>query len=76
MSELSIKICAYINREWIGKWDGSIRSFAIEHDIDEKTVRQIINIGKTPYKISLYTLEKICTARDITLEEFFGLIGR
>jgi hypothetical protein len=53
-----------------------MRSFADEHDVDEKTIRQIIDFKNTSYKISLYTLHKMCNARDLTLEEFFRLIKR
>lgn len=76
MRELSAEICDYINKEWITPWNGSARSFAEEHDIDEKTVRQITNFKKTPYKIGLYTLEKMCNSKGLTLENFFKLIGR
>lgn len=76
MLDLSADICNYINKEWIGRWEGSMRSFADEHDVDEKTIRQIIDFKKTSYKISLYTLDKMCTARDLTLEEFFRQIKR
>ncbi len=76
MSHLSIEICNYINDEWISKWNGSIRSFADEHDLDEKTVRQIMDIKKKSYKIGLYTLENMCKARNITLEHFFKQIKR
>jgi hypothetical protein len=76
MKALSVVICEYINKEWIDHWKESIRAFATEHDIDEKTVRKIIDFKKTPYSISLYTLEKMCNAKEITLEEFFRLIKR
>lgn len=76
MRDLSVDICDYINKEWIAHWKGSTRSFADDHDVDEKTVRQIIDIKKTPYKIGLYTLEKLCNSRGITLEKFFSLIRR
>lgn len=76
MQSLSDVICDYINREWIKKWKGSIRAFANEYDVDEKTVRRIVNSKNDPYSISLYTLEKMCTAQKITLEQFFGLIKR
>ncbi len=76
MRELSVEICDYINREWIAHWEGSTRSFADEHDVEEKTVRQIIDIRQTPYKIGLYTLERMCKSRGITLEHFFSLIKR
>ena len=76
MRDLAAEICSYILKEWIASWKGSMRSFADEHDIDEKTVRQIVNSKTTPYKISLYTLEKICEARRITLESFFKQLKR
>ncbi|GAB3430475.1 hypothetical protein GCM10027516_38410 [Niabella aquatica] len=76
MHNLNADICNYINKEWIARWEGSVRSFANEHDVDEKTIRQIIDFKNTPYKIGLYTLHKICTARDLTLEEFFREIKR
>lgn len=76
MQKLSATICEYITKQWINTWDGSARKFATEHDIDEKTVRKIIDYKKNPYSISLYTLEKMCVARDITLESFFKEIGR
>ena len=76
MKALNVVICEYINKEWIDPWKGSIRAFATEHDIDEKTVRSIIDFKKTPYSINLYTLEKICNAKEITLEEFFRRIKR
>jgi hypothetical protein len=69
-------ICEYITREWIGTREESVRSFATDHDIDEKTVRRIRDWKTNPYKITLYTLEKICSSRNITLEHFFGKIKR
>jgi hypothetical protein len=76
MQSINSVICEYVNREWIGPWSGSIRSFATEHDIDEKTVRKIVDYKTTPYSITLHTLEKMCIARKITLEKFFSLIKR
>jgi hypothetical protein len=76
MQDLYDVICSFITREWIGPSEESMRSFATNHDIDEKTVRRIKNWKAAPYKITLYTLEKICTARDLTLEEFFREIKR
>jgi hypothetical protein len=69
-------ICDYITREWIGSREESVRGFATDHDIDEKTARRIRDFKTSPYKITLYTLEKICTSRKVTLEEFFSLIKR
>ncbi len=76
MHDLSADICKYIIKEWIAQWEGSIRSFAEEHDVDEKTIRQMANLKNTPYRIGLYTLHKMCVVRDLPLEEFFGLIRR
>ncbi|MCH5688932.1 hypothetical protein LWM68_34570 [Niabella sp. W65] len=76
MHDLNTDICNYINKEWIAHWEGSIRSFAEEHDVDEKTIRQIADSKNTPYRISLYTLHKMCVARHLTLEDFFRLIKR
>ena len=69
-------ICEFISREWIGATDDSMRAFATDHDIDEKTVRRIRDWKTAPYRITLYTLEKICLSRDITLEEFFKSIKK
>ncbi len=74
MVDINIAICEFIAKEWIGK--STNRSFAVQHDVDEKTVRQIKNIKKTYYSITIPTLEKICISRDITLDQFFRLIGR
>lgn len=65
-------ICEYISREWIGVSDDSLRSFATNHDIDEKSARRIKDWKTKPYRITLYTLEKICASRDIKLEDFFN----
>lgn len=51
----------------------SNRDFALSHNIDEKTVRRILD--KKEYRISLMTLKKICYSRCISLEEFFNSIG-
>ena len=71
MSSLNRKICDYIAVNWIGK-DQPKTEFALNHNIDEKTVRRIYNDDK--YNISLNTLNKICEARNIKLSEFFKLI--
>jgi DNA-binding Xre family transcriptional regulator len=76
VQDLNDKICEFVSDKWIDASKGSARSFATEHDVDEKTVRRIINWKQARYQITLYTLEKICKARDISLEEFFKLIKR
>lgn len=72
MDKLSISICSYIAKNWIEE-SKSQRSFALDHAIDEKTVRRIKSDPK--YSISLVTLKKICDARNMKLSEFLGLIG-
>ena len=69
-------ICTYIAIEWIR--DQSNRSFANEHNIDESTVRKILELylGKiSDYRIPVITLLKICESREITLSDFFKKLG-
>lgn len=71
MSTLSRKICDYISTNWIGEEQAKTQ-FALNHNIDEKTARRIFSDKK--YNITLYTLNKICEARNLKLSEFFKLI--
>ena len=73
MGDLNRKICDFIASEWIGETQAKTE-FALNHNIDEKTARRIYN-DKT-YNITLYTLNKICEARNIKLSEFFKLIDK
>jgi DNA-binding Xre family transcriptional regulator len=64
------KIYYDINRqlsEWIS-FSKSNRDFALNHNIDEKSVRRILD---NEYKITIGTLLKICEARNLHLSEFF-----
>lgn len=72
MSGLNRKICDYIATNWIGE-NQPKTEFALNHNIDEKTVRRIYN--DKDYNISLHTLYRICEARNIKLSEFFKLIN-
>lgn len=72
MIEANRKIVDFIANEWISQAK-SQRSFALDHGIDEKTVRSIKNDDN--YKISIETIIKICEARNIKLSDFFKLIG-
>jgi DNA-binding Xre family transcriptional regulator len=72
MSDLNRKICDYIATEWIGRIQPKTE-FALNHNIDEKTARRIANDAN--YTITLYTLNKICEAKNIKLSEFFKLIN-
>ena len=69
----------YIIQNWMCKYaydDGSYMytKFATDHFIDEKIARKIVS--NKNYKMAIETLELMCDAKDLTLEEFFGLIGR
>ena len=72
MSEINQKICNYIAKEWIQK-SKSNRTFAIDHNIDEKTVRKILQ--KEGYEIPLITLIRICEAKEMKLSTFFKLLN-
>lgn len=64
MDKLNKWICSYIAKNWIEE-SKSQSSFALDHAIDEKTVRRIKSDPE--YSISLVTLKKICDARNIRL---------
>jgi len=72
MSIINKKVCNYIAKEWISI-SKSNRSFALDHNIDEKTVRKILD-KEDGYRIPLSTLEKICEAKEMKLSDFFLLI--
>ncbi|MGB5819680.1 MAG: helix-turn-helix transcriptional regulator [Saonia sp.] len=68
MENVNRLICDYISDNWI-KNAKSNRAFALDHNIDEKTVRRIVDDKK--YAMRLETLNKICESRDINLSDFF-----
>jgi len=71
MLDINKRICNYISSEWISQYKSN-RSFAIDYNIDEKTVRKILqNDG---YRIPVSTLQRICEAKEIKLSAFFELI--
>ena len=72
MKEINRAIVDFISNEWISKAK-SQRAFALDHGIDEKTVRSIKNDNN--YHIGIETIIKICEARNIKLSEFFKLVG-
>jgi DNA-binding Xre family transcriptional regulator len=72
MVDINKKICNYIASEWIRK-SKSNRSFALDHNIDEKTVRKILQ--KEGYRMPIKTLFKICEAREIKVSDFLSLIN-
>jgi hypothetical protein len=71
MDNVNKKICNYIAKEWITP-SKSNRAFALDHNIDEKTVRKILQ--KDGYNLPVKTLAKICEAREMKLLAFFSLI--
>ena len=77
MANVNKLICKYIYKNWIEK-SKSQRSFAIEHNIEESVVRKIkkVALADEDYNIPVITLQKLCEAKDITLEDFFKLIGK
>lgn len=54
--------------EWIKKAKSN-RDFALNHNIDEKIVRRILD--EKEYRIPVETLKKICDARQLKLSDFF-----
>ena len=71
MININKRICNYIAVKWIAQ-SKSNRTFALDHNIDEKTVRKILQ--KEGYRMPVKTLQKICEAREIKISDFFKLI--
>lgn len=69
--DINKQICNFITSNWIPS-SKSNRSFALDHNIDEKTVRKIRN--ENGYRIPVSTLKDICDARELKLSDFFKLI--
>lgn len=79
MKALKFVINQYIIDNWLSKYkypNGKYRytEFAKDHYIEEKIARKIVT--QKDYAMPLETLEKICSSRDISLEDFFRLIKR
>ena len=72
MTEVNRKIVEFIRDEWVIPMNNNSK-FAVDHNIDEKTVRRIRDDKN--YQIALLTIMRICHARNLTLEQFFALIG-
>lgn len=71
MVNINKRICNYIALEWVAS-SKSNRAFALDHNIDEKTVRKILQIDG--YRMPVKTLQKICEAKEIKISDFFILI--
>lgn len=66
------KIVEFIRDKWVIPLNNNSQ-FAIENNIDEKTVRRIREDGN--YQISLITIMRICEAKSIKLSKFFEMVG-
>lgn len=72
MIEANKKIVQYIRDEWVIPLNNNSK-FAVDHNIDEKTVRRIRDDEN--YQISLVTIMRICDGKNITLARFFEMVG-
>lgn len=72
MKNTNRKIVDFIKDEWVSKAK-SQSSFAVDHNLDEKTVRRIKN--DPDYNISFETINKICESKNIKLSDFFKSVG-
>ncbi|MCF6168467.1 transcriptional regulator [Lutibacter sp.] len=72
MVNINKQICNYIALEWVSV-SKSNRCFAIDHNIDEKTVRKILY--EDGYRIPVETLQKICESRELKISDFFNLLN-
>jgi hypothetical protein len=79
MKPINQVINQYIIDNWMSGYkygNGKYRynQFATEHYIEEKLARKIVS--NKSYSMKIETLEKICDAQGLTLEEFFKKIKR
>ena len=70
--QINKKIVEFIRDNWVNKIENN-SAFAVEHLIDEKTVREIRK--NSNYKISLLTVIRICHSKKISLAKFFEQVG-
>lgn len=70
--EYKAAIYAYIEKLW-KESKMSKRQFALKYNIDERTLRDILNNNST-YQISLPTIYRICEVRNIMVSEFFSAV--
>ncbi|AZJ36397.1 transcriptional regulator [Tenacibaculum singaporense] len=73
MADINKIICNYISLHWMSKYK-SVRAFALDHYIDEKTARKIKR--KEGYRIPVSTLKKMCDAKEISLSNFFSIVEK
>ena len=72
MTEANRKIVEFIRDEWVIPLNNNSK-FAVDHNIDEKTVRRIKDDEN--YQIALLTIMRICHAKNLTLANFFKMVG-
>ncbi|AYZ35067.1 hypothetical protein EGY07_05520 [Chryseobacterium indologenes] len=72
MTEANRKIVEFIRDEWVIPMNNNSK-FAVDHNIDEKTVRRMRE--DTTYQISLITIMRICHGKNLTLANFFKMVG-
>lgn len=72
MKIVNRKIVEFIRDKWVIPMNNNSQ-FAMENNIDEKTVRRIREDGT--YQISLITIMRICEAKNIKLSKFFEMVG-
>ncbi|PQA90970.1 hypothetical protein B0A69_19330 [Chryseobacterium shigense] len=72
MIEANRKIVEFIRDEWVIPLNNNSK-FALDHNIDEKTVRRIKDDEN--YQIALLTIMRICHGKNITLANFFKMVG-
>lgn len=72
MTEANRKIVEFIRDEWVIPMNNNSK-FAVDHNIDEKTVRRIRDDEN--YQIALLTIMRICHAKNLTLASFFKMVG-
>lgn len=68
---LTTKLCKYIYKNFRSKYKSN-RDFAIDCNIDEKTVRLI---QQEKYNMSIRILSQICEAQNVKLSTIFKEIG-
>ncbi|MEY8862476.1 transcriptional regulator [Tenacibaculum singaporense] len=73
MADINKIICNYITLEWMNEYK-SVRAFALDHYIDEKTARKIKK--KEGYRMPVSTLKKMCDAKEMSLSDFFCIIEK
>lgn len=70
-SDLTVKICKYINENFRPKYKSN-RDFSLTCGIDEKTVRLI---QQENYNLSLKLFKQICDAQNVKMSDVLNQIG-